>query len=327
MKVYVRNALANPEELSGKGLFCCRLSKALMTMEIEMTADTTASADVSVNVIAIENDIAKVRIVRLDGVYHNTGMNYLGKNKRFRDNLFASDGVVFQSKFSEQMCEKYLGHYKGPRQVIHNGTDPEYYKSVLPAKIKEKNVFVAFARWRPHKRLTEIIECFLQANIEDSVLIIGGDLKKSRMLEPEQKKYFNLPNVRYLGKLSQREMASYYRIAKASLHLCWVDWCPNSVVEALVANVPVICGNVGGTSELVECAGGIICNIDKPYDKNPMELYVPPAIDRNIVVNAIRKCAAGEVVVNSNKLYIDYIAKQYLAFMQRVLKTKGVKYD
>jgi len=222
------------------------------------------------------------------------------------------------------MCDKYLGEFRGPSRIIFNGTDPNFYDKVLPVKVKQKNVFITFCRWRPHKRLRDTIDCFLLANIEDSILFVAGDLSRSRFSKSERSKYFSLPNVEYLGVLKQRELAPYLKAACASLHLCWVDWCPNSVVEAVVARTPVICGNVGGTQELVKPSGGYVCDTDKPYDLELIDLYSPPPINKESVAQAMRRCCQEKPKIDNSHVLIEKTARNYLEFMKKLInKRKG----
>jgi len=186
--------------------------------------------------------------------------------------------------------------------------------------VKQKNVFIAFSKWRPHKRLRDIIESFLLANVDDSILFVAGNLSRSGLSDGEIDKYFGLPNVKYLGTLTHEQVASYLKVACASIHLCWFDACPNSVVEAIAAGVPVICNNTGGTPELVRPSGGFVCNVDKPYDLEPVDLYHPPSIDRSLIAQAIVKSSQKKLEVKNDHVLIENVAKQYLDFMYCLLE-------
>jgi glycosyltransferase involved in cell wall biosynthesis len=90
------------------------------------------------------------------------------------------------------------------------------------------------------------------------------------------------------------------------------------VVEAIAAGTPVVCNNVGGTPELVGPAGGLICAVDAAYDMKPVKLYSPPAINRELVAQALRRCVEDPPVVRSETLDIRSIARQYLDFFEVV---------
>lgn len=316
MKLYVENANKNPDKLGGKSLFCFRLAEALQKKGVNIIRNPLDDADVSINVIRLKHQKSKVRILRLDGVWHDTGKDFIQKNKSLKENLMRANGVVYQSDFAKRMSDRYLGKPACPTKIIFNGSDPDFYKNSSFVEEPFENVFLAFSKWRPHKRLKDTIESFLLATIKNSILIVAGDISKCDIKQKELKRYFSLPNVRWLGLLSQYHLAAYLKVAKASIHLCWFDACPNSVVEAIIAGVPVICNNVGGTQEIVKPSGGYVCNIDEPYDLRPVDLYHPPQIDRSVVAEALNKCLKEKPVISNNHVDINNIANQYLQFIR-----------
>ena len=318
MKVWIESSRVNPNKISGKALFGYRLGQALEKKGVTVV-DGTATADVSINIIRIKHRKSKVKILRLDGVWHNTGQDYIKKNEAIQRSIRKADGIVFQSQFSSRMGERYLGTPLCPVKVIYNGSDPDFYEKADPILPLHKHLIVAFSKWRPHKRLRDIIKSFLLAEIPDSVLYVAGDLDNSGISSKQKIRLMGEDNIRFIGKKNQRELASYLKVAKASLHLCWFDSCPNSVVEAIVAGVPVVCNNVGGTPELVEPSGGYVCDIDRPYDMEPVDLYHPPEIDRWKVASQLIKAVNEQPVVKKDHVLIDNIADQYLKFMEELL--------
>ena len=319
MLIYIENSFGDHNILKGKSLFCYRLAQALMAKGIDVTDNPEYDVDVSLNVIRIKHTKAKVKLLRLDGVWHDTGKNYLQKNESIKKDLNNADGVVYQSKYARQMCDRYLGKPKVPGKVIYNGTDVSYYEKVKPAMCNEKNVFMAFSKWRPHKRLNDAIESFLLADIKDSILIVAGNVENSGVDSKILDGYFSLPQIKYIGNASQDVLASFLKIAKASIHLCWFDACPNSVIEALAAGVPVICNNTGGTKELIDLCGGYICHVDKPYDMKPVDLYHPPKIKRRLVANALIDSVQNEARIKNEPIKIEYVADNYISFMKELL--------
>jgi len=61
MKIYIPNALSDPNLLGGKSLFCHRLAKVLLTMGVDVTDDLQSSADVSLNIIRLEHTRSKIK--------------------------------------------------------------------------------------------------------------------------------------------------------------------------------------------------------------------------------------------------------------------------
>ena len=310
MKVYIPVG-DNPS--TGKGFFCQRLEQQMREAGVEMSGPN--KSDVSLHLIRLQ-DAGGKRVVRLDGVYHNKKQNWKQRNRPLKKNLHRADAAIYQSEFSRGMCDEYLGKFDGPTKVIPNGADPRYYETVKLFEKKHEHVFFTSSRWRPHKRLRDIIECFRLADIPDSILYVAGGLQKSGLSKSEKRTIFSDGRVQHLGKLSQEQLGGVLRAADAFIHLCWFDSCPNGVVEAIAAKTPVITNNVGGTCELVRPTGGIVCDIDEPYNRKPVKLYEPPAFDRTLIAEAMTRCAAERPVVDPAHIDIRRIANEYLEFFK-----------
>lgn len=312
-------SLANSPS-TGKAFFCERLASALSSLDdVRVISDIRQRHDVSLHVVLIEGMEAKAkRVVRLDGVWHNTAQDFGAQNDAIRYHMNNADAVIYQTQFSRLVADKYLFPYEGLWDVIFNGADPSFY-AVPPLQKTHRHTFIAYSRWRPHKRLLETITCFLEAGIEDSCLYVAGDLSKCGVQPEQLKRIFDMPNIRYLGILTQEQLAHTLRICDASLHLSWIDWCPNSVVEAIAAGLPVVTNNVGGAQELVRPSGGFVCRIDEPWDMRPCNLYSPPPIDPTIVAEALHRCAGDSIKVSWEHVEIRNIALQYKRFFERVL--------
>ena len=71
------------------------------------------------------------------------------------------------------------------------------------------------------------------------------------------------------------------------IHLAWLDWCPNTVVEALACGLPVLCSHNGGTRELVK-ENGVILELEEDYKiGSKVPLYNPPKVDSASITNGI----------------------------------------
>lgn len=315
MKVYIEY---NKNPSTGKGFFLNRLRLELLNQGVDIVSD---NPDVALSPIKIVRNFGSKtkHVVRLDGIYHNTGMNYKSRNKSIAKEAKKGDAIVYQSKFGKQMCDKYLG-INLPSSTILNGVELNFYDNIKPKTDLYENSFFAVSRWRPHKRLLDIIKSFQLANIQNSGLYIAGDISKSGIPKERFAKILaKNKNIKHIGKVSQECLASYYLACKASIHLCWFDCCPNSVVEAVGSGSIVITNNVGGTREIVEPSGGIVCNIDKKYDLNPVKLYSPPTIDHNVIAQQIIRASTEYIKINRDHVDIKTVAKQYKEFFRKLL--------
>jgi len=313
MIINIENSSKDINTLKGKSLFCNKLAKIFKRQGITITDDINTYADASINVIRIKHQNSKVRILRLDGIWHDTGKNYVQKNLSIKQDLMRADAVIYQTQYAKKMADKYLGIANKPTAVILNGSE------IQKDDHRKGNHFIAFSKWRPHKRLQDTIESFLLAGIPNCKLVIAGNYKNCGIEITKLHKYLDHPAINYIGSVDQKILNHYLENAIGSIHLCWFDACPNSVVEALCHNVPVITNNVGGTKELVEPAAGYVCEVDKPYDMNPVDLYHPPKINRRLVANNIWKCYEEKPKVINDHLDIENIAEQYLTFIKGLL--------
>jgi glycosyltransferase involved in cell wall biosynthesis len=219
------------------------------------------------------------------------------------------------------MAKAYLGDHDKPCGVIYNGTVASLYDGP-PSVVRPRPYAVAVAKWRPHKRLRDAVESFLLAGL-DADLLVFGDCVESGLSVTDCAQYAETGRVVFCGRVDQATLAGYLKAAVCSIHLCWFDACPNSVVEALCAGVPVVTNNVGGTHELVrlacpEDADWLVCGVDATYTCNPVDLYRPPRIDRGVVAAAIARCFYKLALVDRAALSIKRSADAYLNLMVRL---------
>lgn len=274
----------NPEATTGKGRFFNRLAVAMRELGATVVSGD-AEHDVCIHPVKWRHTCGMKRILRLDGVYNDTAGPWKEMNKPISDAMHSAHGVVYQSEFSRGMCDRYLGKYNGPSVVIHNGA-PLWDPPTL-----NKNCILAVARERPHKRHADIEKAAHKAGVP--VQIFNGD-----------------------G--TEQDIRKAMAHAHCLVHLCWQDNCPNAVVEAIAAGLPVVCNNVCGTQEVVRMAGGIVAPIDPPYGLEPTRLYNPPPVDHDAVASIIRHVVEDPPEIRRWPVDIRLVAVQYLQFCQDV---------
>ncbi|MBI5787569.1 MAG: glycosyltransferase family 4 protein [Candidatus Schekmanbacteria bacterium] len=248
----------------------------------------------------------KVNILRLDGLYFDTE-HTLGDNTQLNAPLKKAyaefDKIIFQSEFSRKMFFEHFGYADKPHRIIYNGV-PETFS---PAGAKYKYPFgktlICSAKWRAHKRLAAIIEGFKRLKMADVGLVVLGETPP---VGPHK-------NIIFLNEIPQHKLPFYLRGADAFVHLCWLDCCPNSVIEALACGLPVLCNHNGGTKELVKDSG-IIMEFEETYNFRPVTLYKPPMPDPRLVARGMAALLEWNKPVIRPDLYIDRVAKQYVEF-------------
>jgi glycosyltransferase involved in cell wall biosynthesis len=190
-------------------------------------------------------------------------------------------------------------------KIIPNGADPDEFLPRNP-----KNFFIANCRWRPHKRLKETIECFLVALEKglDADLIVTGS---------EDYKLIH-DRIKYIGWQKKETLKKLFSKAIGSLHLTWLDWCPNSMVEAIVSRCPVIYTKSGGHHEIGNNYG--IAIKDTYLNWKLIDLYSPPSIDEQEVVDAMIKLKREKIEYPINEeLNIKNVSNRYIEYFKQLL--------
>jgi len=243
-------------------------------------------------------------ILRLDGLYLDS-KHRLGNSQKKNTPMFRSyeafDHIVFQSEFGKKIYEAFTKKEK-LNSIIYNGVSDSFFEEVEPAKKPEgfDKVIIASGTWRRHKRIQECISAFADKRLKNVALVILGGFKNVK-----------LDNVFSLPKIHPEELAKYYQMADGMIHLCWLDCCPNVVVEGLASRLPVLCSHNGGTHELVK-DDGIVIKIEEDYKYGEMvDLYHPPRVDTNIIVEGVLKLLEMPKIKPREDLKISNVAKNY----------------
>jgi len=150
-----------------------------------------------------------------------------------------------------------------PNKVVYFGTDVDYYR-FNPNK---EDYFIFFARIHPSKGPQVALEIAKRTGIK---LKIMGEDKQKPFVTPElevwirnfRKACNQVPNVEYLGAVSNEDVVKYLGKAKAMLYpITGAFMFDLTVIEALSCGTPVIVSNKPAPNELVENGKtGFICS-------------------------------------------------------------------
>lgn len=306
MQIRVQLDAKYKERASGPDMFMSRLIRVLEKKhDIKFTSK---KPHISLGVILLPPKTSAKRIVRVDGCYYNKSYMSNSLNKQIQKSISKADGVVFQSNFSKQLCQKLLKTEPKNCCVIYNGIDQDWIKTVPPFESDVENIFVSIAAWRNSKRPKSIIKSFIHANIPNSKLFIIGNFEKQILHE----------NVVYLGKQPSEKIISILKRSKGLIHLCKIESCSNAVVESLSCGIPVLCNNIGGTPELVK-NDGIIVNCDPAFEYRFIDEKNVDNIDTKLVALEMNKLLQKTWSINRPDLSIDLCANQYYNYFKLIL--------
>jgi glycosyltransferase involved in cell wall biosynthesis len=262
------------------------------------------------------NTNSKHNVYRIDGICVNSALDELSEkgktcrqaNTHIRDKLVCASGVVFQNTFCKEAVDRIIGNKRyGIHACIMNGVDPSEF-DCEPMK-HERPYFMSLCKWRPHKRLSSIVEGFIKADLGDVDLLIYGETEKK----------VDHPHVIYQGWHPKSHINSAIKGCVSTVHLSWLDWCPNAIVESIVAGKQVIYTNSGGSPLVAKGRGYEIK--DASWDFLVHDLYHSPELNIKEVAAAYREALTNPVSgFDSSDLYISGVADQYVELFESVSK-------
>ena len=231
-------------------------------------------------------------------------LNFFFFNKHNREQIKGyenADLIIYQSKFSKNYFETFLGKPKKPNFIIYNGVDLNIFNPNIQIGKKVKNIMkadfkiITSCSFRIHKRLHESLKLFkfvLKKIPTAKYFVMGHIDKQTKEIVDRIISFYEIEkNVVLLGKIPVSLIPEYYAEADIMLYPSWLDPCPNSVVECLASGTPVICPDSGGVKELVR-KGGIVV----PEKKIPKIDFTPyyclseiPEINYKVYLNSVLK--------------------------------------
>ena len=277
----------------GPHIFSKRLSEELLSQGLNFHPD----AKNQLSLISGRPRTEFNNILRLDGLHFN---RQHPENQPIFKSYKAFDHVVFQGDFCRLQYEFFTGIIR-PHSIIRNGAPEIFFTPQKKAFRSEfDKVLIASSSWRRHKRIEEVIEAFKSPLLKDILLVVLGGYAGP-----------DLPNVSYLPRIDPEQLPAYYQSADAMVHLAWLDWCPNTVVEGLASGLPVLCSHNGGTKELVK-GDGIILELEEDYILgSELDLYSPPQVDISSIVDGVLRIVDMPRIKTRNDLKIKNIGIKY----------------
>lgn len=196
--------------------------------------------------------MGKKVVQRLDGVYHPAtpaGRLYpLFNLKMWFIHRFLADTVVYQSKFSQHSCERFLGKTGAEHTtIVYNGVDVEKIPARNQVSAGRPTKLITFAKFRRRDQIEPIVESVKRLDPEAFSLDIYGSYTEN--LRPL---FESLPgNIRFMGK---RQNEAMLKLLSAYDIFLFSDQsaCPNSALEAMAAGLPTVAFERGSIPELVE---------------------------------------------------------------------------
>jgi glycosyltransferase involved in cell wall biosynthesis len=204
-----------------------------------------------------------------------------------------ADGIIYQSKFSQEWWERERGAVKANTAVVHNGVDLVDY-SPLGAGIKpgdryrilivEGNLGGGYEQGlESAAACVKLLVPRLQKSVE--LMVVGN-------VPPALKERIALLDVPVIwkGVVRREDIPEVDRSAHVLFSADINAACPNSVIEAMACGLPVVGYDTGALKELVVSGAGEIA----PYGGDVWQLDKP---DIHSLADAAQK------VINNQAVY------------------------
>lgn len=147
------------------------------------------------------------------------------------------DVLIANSTVTQERIKKY---YHRPSTVIHPPVDVERF---TPPPKGERSGYILWGRHVPYKRFDLAIEACNRLGAELTIIGTGPDTPRLKKLAG--------PTIRFLGRVSDKELVKQAQSAKAFLFPNEEDF-GIAAVEALAAGTPVIAYAKGGALDIVQ---------------------------------------------------------------------------
>jgi len=320
MNVHISNV--DLRSRTGPNSFARRLCKALTAKGHKVCSANEDYDSYLAFINIVDKPKAGTRIVqRLDGIWLKPE-DFLVKNREILQTYNMSHHVIWQSQFNKDLAQFHWGEKDGT--VINNGIEINSVNVVnhelIELRSKFDRLFVCSANWRRHKRLKENIALFRAFEAKFSHLkcglIVMGDSPDYFLQEAKN-------NIFYVGSLDHSLCLQVFASADAMIHLAYLDHCPNTVVESISQNCPVVCSSSGGTKEIVR-SNGIVIDEANQYDFSVHDYTKPPIIDVENAssLDSIEKLIASKKILDKSYLDIEGVVQKYIEVLGNIRNEK-----
>jgi glycosyltransferase involved in cell wall biosynthesis len=170
--------------------------------------------------------------------------------------LQAADHVIYQSRFSKDSADLFVGAPAGSWEILYNAVDVERFTPAQAAPAAGPVLVLAGDQTQEYRLELALRTLAAVLSFEpDATLLVTG-----RLVSPVQPLIEELGlhgRVELVGRYSQRDAPALLRRAHLLLHTKVKDPCPSAVIEAMACGLPVVYPASGGTLELVGDEAGI----------------------------------------------------------------------
>jgi glycosyltransferase involved in cell wall biosynthesis len=199
-------------------------------------------------------------IHRLDEhVEKNEDNNRREKHELIRRINQLADVTVYQSDFVFQNMHPYLSFPKKTKIILNGGDQTKFFPAAKAGS------YIGHITWGVgEKKRLDLLYSFIRQHVDQRFLLVGNQ-------EKSEYDFGKLPNVRCVGAVRGGRLLKYLHRMRWIYFPSENDPCPNTVVEGLLAGLPVCYNKKGGARELVQECGLPLERVDE-MDRNLEEM-------------------------------------------------------
>lgn len=187
------------------------------------------------------------------------------QNRRMARSYHVADWVFYQSEFCRRAADRFLGPRSGPGETLYNAVDTARFTPEQGRTDEARNgySFLITGKIGNHLyyRLESTIAGLRMARDGglDARLVVAGwvEAEARSRAEALAGKLGLTGKISFTGTYTQQQAPEVYRAADAYVMTKHNDPCPNTVLEALAAGLPVLYSDSGGVPELVGSDAGV----------------------------------------------------------------------
>jgi len=317
--------------IGGPTTFVEKFSQALNDHSAEATSTWTSDCDVVLAVVSAPLSVlwqARRRgvpiVQRLDGVYYPAV-----SGRRWRlNNLpiwvtyrFFANWVIFQSEYSQRMCERFLGQPRCSTSIIYNGVDLNLFTPDGAAASISSSLLCLLATFWRQSEILPVIAAFdqLRPHLRDTRLVVVGQLAPPIQHIPKSR-----PDVLWMGQLPHHQLPATYRGATLMLSAKLRAPCPNAVLEAMACGLPIACFESGAHRELIGEQAGICVPVDDGgFGPFPELDGAALAEAGRSILQSRSKFASGARRRAEQRFSLDHMVERYIMVFRKVLRPSG----
>jgi glycosyltransferase involved in cell wall biosynthesis len=194
-------------------------------------------------------------------------------------------------------------YYDRDSYIIYSPTDIEKFELKKGEKVKKDNFYLYVSRLIPYKRADLAIEAFNELKLPLVIIGTGSEEKRFKAIAGE--------NIKFVGELTDVQLAGYYQKARALIFPQEEDF-GLVPIEAQAAGTPVIAYKAGGALDTV-IAGKTGVFFEKQ--------------DKNSIIFAVKKFEKIEfdennLIDNAKKFSKEIFKREFLLLIDQFIKNK-----